>query len=177
MPNQKKKDTVVSLKKDIDAFDAIALTDFVGVTHQQLEELRRQLRDNNGKIRVIKNALLLLALKDAGIKVDDLTIEGPTAVILAGGDNLTPFKTVYDKGQELETFKIKGGVWENEVVSADHIVRLSTLPGIDTLRAQLVGNLQSPISKLVFGLKGNLNKLVIALEQVRIQKEGQNTSS
>lgn len=170
MANQKKKDTVVSLTEEIKAHDALALADYVGITHQQLEELRNTLRKSDGNIRVTKNALLLLALKEAGVNTENIKLSGATAVIMAKTTNLSPFKTIYDKGKELEMLVIKGGIWEKQLVSADHIIRLSTLPSIDQLRAQLVGSLQSPLSKMVYALKGNLQKLVITLDQIRAQK-------
>jgi len=77
---------------------------------------------------------------------------------------------MHDKGSELENFGIKWGVWEKAVITKDYALRLATLPGREQLIAQLVGQLKGPQARLVFSLKGNLQKLVLALNAIREQK-------
>jgi len=121
-------------------------------------------------MRVVKNSLIMRALQQSGIE-DSITLTGPTLMILSSSKELTPLKLVHEKAKELETFTMKAGIWNARVVSAETMIRLASLPGIDALRAQLVGQLQSPISRMVFGLKGNLQKVVMILEAHRIKQD------
>lgn len=166
MPHQKKIDSVAELANDVKKYDVVAFVDYSRITHQQLEELRRQISAHGGTIRVVKNSLIMRALLQSGMK-DAIALTGPSLMILSSSQELTPLKLVHAKSKELETFAMKAGVWNAHVVSADTMIRLASLPGIDVLHAQLVGHLQSPISRMVFGLKGNLQKIVMVLEAHR----------
>ena len=66
MPNTKKKDTVSKLTSDVSASDVIVITDYSGLTHQQLESVRGKIKDADGDYQIVKNSLLKIALKSAG---------------------------------------------------------------------------------------------------------------
>lgn len=170
MANKRNTDIVSSLTDEIKQHDAAVLMDYVGVTHKQLEEIRNLIRDQHGAVRIVKNALLKIALKNNGIDTNSETLEGPTLVVFADANNLSPIKIMHDKGAEIENFGIKWGVWEKAVVTKEYALRLATLPGREQLIAQLIGQLKSPQTRLVFSLKGNLQKLVLALNAIREKK-------
>ncbi|OGK53222.1 50S ribosomal protein L10 [Candidatus Roizmanbacteria bacterium RIFCSPLOWO2_01_FULL_45_11] len=170
MANKRNTDIVSSLTEDIKQHDAAVLMEYAGVTHKQFEEIRNLVRDQHGVVRVVKNALLKIAFTNNNIDITNEKLTGPTVVVLAKTDNLSPIKIMHDKGSELENFGIKWGVWEKAVITKDYALRLATLPGREQLIAQLVGQLKGPQARLVFSLKGNLQKLVLALNAIREQK-------
>ena len=177
MPNQLKKDTVTALTNELKTRGSIVLFDYTGLTHHQLAEIRSKVIEAGGSLKVVKNNLLQIALKDAHIPSKDEKLVGPTAVLFAGSEDPSPIKVIYDAGKEHESLSIKWGVWDNGLVDISKIEQLATLPSRDQLYAKLVGSLKSPQTRLVFSLKGNLQKLVIALEEIRRKKESTTTSS
>ena len=81
-------------------------------------------------------------------------------VVLGYDDYLEASKIIYEYAKENENYKIKGGIIEGKVVSAEEIITLAKLPSRETLIAQLAG-----------ALLGNVTKLAVALDQVRAQRE------
>ena len=73
--------------------------------------------------------------------------------------HLDACKTVYEYAKDNEFYKIKGGIIEGKVVSAEEIITLAKLPSKETLIGMLAG-----------ALLGNISKLAVALEQVKLQK-------
>jgi len=85
---------------------------------------------------------------------------GPTAVILGNNDYLETSKIIYDYTKDHDFYKIKGGIIDGKVVSAEEIITLAKLPSREALIAQLAG-----------ALLGNITKLAVGLGQVIKQKE------
>jgi len=172
MPNTKKKESVTSLSAEVKQYDVIVLTDYTGLTHKQLEEVRSKVKDLQGDYQIVKNSLLKIALKEAGRDQDaNPSLIGPTAALFASEANLTPIKVIYDTAKEQENFKIKGGIWKAEMMDVAKINKLATLPSREQLIAQLLGQLANPTTKLVRTLKNPLQKLAIVLAGIR-DKQG-----
>ena len=85
---------------------------------------------------------------------------GPTAVVMNNEDYLDAAKTIYNFTKDNEFYKIKGGIIEGKVMTAEEIITLAKLPSKDTLIGMLAG-----------ALLGNISKLAVALNEVKAQKE------
>lgn len=172
MGKLKNIEVLASLKKKITPKTAFVLTDYSRVTHQQLENLRRMVKEKGADFQIVKNSLLKLILKDIfQMKDEDLTkILGPHAVFLSNTGDPSPLKLIYSKGKELEALAIKWGMWDGHKIEADEVVRLANLPTKEVLLSQLVSQLKNNQSRLVWVLKGNLNKLAIALGEIQKKK-------
>lgn len=159
--NQKKEE-VSKLAEKIKEAKVVLLTDYRGISVLDVTELRTKLRGTNSEYKVIKNNITRRALEEAkpeGLEQLEDKLEGPTAVILGYNDYLEPSKIIYEYAKENEFYKIKGGIIDGKVVSAEEIVTLAKLPSRETL-----------ISKLAGALLGNITKLAVALDQVAKQK-------
>ena len=164
MANQKvierKKSEVSELADKIKEAKLVLLTDYRGISVEDVTGLRANLRKVNGDYKVIKNNITRRALKEAEIEgLDDLLV-GPTAVVLSNEDYLEPLKAVYEYAKDSETYKIKGGVINGKVMTTEELITLAKLPSKETLISMLAG-----------ALLGNISKLAVALDQVRAQKE------
>ena len=138
----------------------VLLTDYRGITVTDVTSLRASLRKANGEYKVIKNNITRRALEKIGVEgLQDLLV-GPTAVIIGNEDYLEPAKAIYEFTKDNEFYKIKGGIVEGKVMTAQEIVTLAKLPSKDTLVGMLAG-----------ALLGTISKFAVALDQVRIQKE------
>ncbi len=159
--NQKKEE-VTKLASELKEASLILLTDYRGITVDAVTKLRTEIRNANAEYKVIKNNITSRALKEAGIEGLEDKLEGPTAVIFSKGDYLEPAKTIYKFTKDNDFYKIKGGVIEGKVMSAEEIITIAKLPSRETLLSMLAG-----------ALLANIQKVAVALDQVRIQKEEQ----
>ena len=157
--NQKKEE-VSKLAKKMKEAKIILLTDYRGINVADVTELRAELRKSNSEYKVIKNNITKRALAEAGIEGLDELLEGPTAVIMNSEDYLDAAKAIYNFSKDNEFYKIKGGVIDGKVMTAEEIITLAKLPSRETLLSMLAG-----------ALLGNISKLAVALDQVRVQKE------
>ena len=157
--NQKKKE-VEELAEKFKKAKLVLLTDYKGINVEDVTKLRASLRTTDTEYKVIKNNITRRALEKceyAGL--EDLLV-GPTAVVMNSEDYLETAKTIYNFSKDNEFYKIKGGIIDGKVMSAEEIITLAKLPSKETLIGMLAG-----------ALLGNISKLAVALDQVKNQKE------
>ncbi len=157
--NQKKEE-VTKLANEMKEAKLILLTDYRGINVDDVTKLRTELRNANAKYTVIKNNITRRALAEAGIEGLENELEGPTAVIMSNDDYLEPAKAIYNFTKNNDYYKIKGGVVEGKVMTAEEIITLAKLPSREQLLSMLAG-----------ALLGNISKVAVALNEVRKQKE------
>ena len=157
--NQKKEE-VSKLATEMKEAKLILLTDYRGINVTDVTNLRTDLRNVNAKYTVIKNNITRRALAECGIEGLEDKLVGPTAVIMSNEDYLEPAKAIYNFTKNNDYYKIKGGVIEGKVMTAEEIITLAKLPSRETLLSMLAG-----------ALLGNISKVAVALDQVRIKKE------
>ena len=164
MANEKnielKKNEVSKLAEEFKTAKIVLLVDYRGINVSDVTSLRNDLRNANAEYRVIKNNITRRALETNGDAGLEEALEGPTAVIIGQEDYLEPAKVIYNFTKTHDFYKIKGGIIEGKVMTAEEIITLAKLPSRQELLAKLAG-----------ALLGNITKLAVALDQVRSQKE------
>ena len=159
---KQKEEEVKLLAEKLKEAKLVLLTDYRGITVEQVTALRNTLRDTNSEYKVIKNNIVKRALNTNGENGLDSVLEGPTAVVIAD-EYLDPLKAIYNFSKNNEFYKIKGGIIEGKVVSVEELITLAKLPSRQELLGMLAG-----------ALLGNISKLAVALDQVKLQKEEAN---
>ena len=157
--NQKKEE-VSALAAKMKEAKLVLLTDYRGINVEDVTNLRTELRNAKAEYKVIKNNITIRALAECGIEGLEEQLTGPTAVIMSNEDYLEPAKAIYKFSKDNDFYKIKGGVIEGKVMTAEEIITLAKLPSRETLLSMLAG-----------ALLGNISKLAVALDQVKVQKE------
>ena len=157
--NQKKEE-VSKLAARMKEASIILLTDYRGINVADVTGLRAELRKSNSEYKVIKNNITRRAFAEAGLEGLDEMLVGPTAVIMNNDDYLETAKAIYNYSKDNDFYKIKGGVIDGKVMTAEEIITLAKLPSRETLLSMLAG-----------ALLGNISKLAVALDQVKAQKE------
>lgn len=156
---QKEKE-VEALAAKIKEAKIVLLTDYRGISVEQVTDLRADLRKSNSEYKVIKNNITRRALEKCKYEgLEDLLV-GPTAVIMNTEDYLDTAKAIYKFSKDNDFYKIKGGIIEGKVMTTEEIITLAKLPSKETLISMLAG-----------ALLGNISKLAVALDQVRAQQE------
>ena len=157
MPSEKvlaeKKEYVASLSDRLKASGSGVLVDYKGINVADDTALRRELRNEGVDYFVAKNTLLRFAAKANGL--DELSgfLEGTTAIALSAGDPITAAKVLAKYVENSKgTFTIKGGFVDGKVVDGKVIDRYAKLPSRETLLAQVLGGLNSPITGLAIVL-------------------------
>ena len=157
---KQKEEEVKALAQKFKDAKVILLTDYRGITVEDVTALRNTLRSTNSEYKVIKNNIIKRALDANGESGLDEVLEGPTAVVLSTEDYVDPLKAIYNFAKANEFYKIKGGIVEGKIMSAEELIALAKLPSRQELLGMLAG-----------GLLGTISKFAVAIDQVRMQKE------
>jgi large subunit ribosomal protein L10 len=180
MPSQKKIETVANLKTKLEKTKAFFLTEYRGLTHQQIEQLKKALKKVGAEYIVAKNRLVKIALKqsnlsqaqsfDDTIKQLEEYLTNPTATLFAYEDEIAAIKELAKFIKSVQLPKIKIGFFAGKTATSDDFLRLSSLPDRNTLLALLVARLNSPVLKLHYALRWNLQKFVTAVNNIKEKK-------
>ncbi len=171
MPTEAKRETVAELTEAARGASAIIVSEYRGLKVSELGEIRKNLRKQNVTYHVVKNRLMKIAAKDAGVESLGELLNGPTAVAFARGDEASAAKALIDAVRPYRLVKITGAVLGTRVVNADGVTRLSQLPSRDVLLAQVAGAIAAPLST-VAGLLEAPMRDVPGLVQALADKQG-----
>jgi large subunit ribosomal protein L10 len=146
---ERKNELISQYSEWVKRSKALVLTQYVGLTMKDIDALRAKVRENGGEFHIIKNTLAKLAFEQAGLPVQAGQFERSTAIVFAFSDAPATVKAVTDFVKSSEFLKIKGGYLEKQALTPEGVKALADLPPLPVVRAQLLGTLLAPASKLV----------------------------
>ena len=146
---QRKEEILENYKEWLDKSKAIILTEYTGLSVKDLDQLRQKMRDNGGEFHVVKNTLSRKLIQDAGYPLDEKMFTGSTGIGFAFEDAPGLAKALSDFSNSSEFVKIKGGYLANHLMNPAQVKALAEMPPLPVMRAQLLGMLIAPASKLV----------------------------
>ena len=111
-----------------------------------MTEFRRKVRQSGSRYRVVKNTLALRAVKDTPLEKLGPKFDNTTGVAYTGTDPVALAKTLIDFAKEHPALVVKGGLSGNQMLDAEGVKALSTMPSLPELRSKLLGLLQAPAS-------------------------------
>ncbi len=142
------------------------------ITHQSLENLRKELKKTNSKIKVVKNTIFEKALnflKDnnliKNLKKKFLPLKEKTALITFSDDWIAGLKKINEFINKEKTLNFRFGILENNLYSNKDLNKLALLPNKEELLGKIIGSMKSPINRLIYSLKFGTNKLVYILKE------------
>ncbi len=171
MPTARKEEAVRELRDRLAASQNLFLTDFAGLTVEEITKLRGELRKDGSTYAVVKNTLFKIAAGEDIAKQLDEFLAGPTGIVFAGSDPVAPAKAIKQFADDSKKLGIKAAIVDGKFTGKSQIEALAALPPKAELIAKLVGSLASPLRGLVTVLSGNQSGLVRVLNQIREQKE------
>ena len=171
-----KQAVVAQLKEQLESAKGVVLTSYKGLTVAQDTELRRELREAGVSYHVVKNTMLRIAAKEAGIEGIEEHLEGTTAFAFSTEDAVAPAKVICgfikkNKLEDAEVLTVKVGMVEGKVIGVDEVKALAALPSREELIAKLLGSMNAPISNTGNVLQGVIRNAVYVLDAIRSQKE------
>ena len=148
MDRAQKADAVAELKSVFNEVGVVVVTRNLGLTVAQSTDLRTKMREAGASYKVAKNRLAKLASQDTDYAgISDL-LTGPTG-LASSIDPVAAAKIVVEFAKTNDKLEIVGGSMGAQVLDADGIKALATLPSLDELRAKIVGLVQAPATKVV----------------------------
>jgi large subunit ribosomal protein L10 len=170
MPTEAKKAKVAALKAELSAAKATIVADYRGLTVRDISAVRRVLRGEGIKYRVVKNRLAKIAAQEAGNTELAALLEGPSALAMGGGDEVALAKSFLDAIRPYRTVTIRGAVLGGQRVDADSVTRLAALPSREVLLGQLAGGMIAPLASMASLFAAPLRNFAYALAQVAERK-------
>ena len=170
-PRPEKVAVVEDLERRLRASAAVILTDYRGLSVDEIGTLRGRLREARVEYRVAKNTLLALAAKRCGAAGLERFLTGPTAVAFGLDDPGVPARVLQEFIRQYRKLEIKGGLIAGETVDADGVRLLATLPSRVELLARAAGAIQAPLRGLVTALSAPARMLAVALDALRVERE------
>ena len=161
-----KKLIVEDLKKQVGSSPFVILTEYKGMTVAQFTELRKRLHGAKAEYHVAKNTMLRHAMKAAELPEFDRSFGGMTAVVVGNekADIGAVAKVLKQFGKEFEKPKFKVGSLGKKALSVEEISAVADLPSLDVLRAQLVGLLQTPATRIAVVLGAPASQIARVLK-------------
>lgn len=162
MKRENKKEVVKQLKDILSDSSFVVVLKYKGLTAGEMTELRDLLREKKANLRIVKNTLAKIAVKDT--KHESLTEYLKDQVAISySKDPVGLANVLVNFSKEKEIVEIKTGFLEDKIVDMSVIKSLSALGSFEDVRASLVGMLSAPVTNLVRLLKAPSSKLATIL--------------
>jgi large subunit ribosomal protein L10 len=161
---------VVEIKDRLADAGALLLIDYRGLTVKEMQELRNHLRAAGSELKVYKNSLTEIAIRELALPSLDSYLAGPPATVFTGEDPVAPAKALSVFAKTHKALEIKGGLVENQVVDADGVKVIATLPSREELIAKLLGTMLNPIVGFARVLNGPTEAFARTVQAVADQK-------
>jgi large subunit ribosomal protein L10 len=174
MPAKIKYEQVELLKDKLEKASAVFIGEYRGMTVGQSTRLRAMVRGVDGELKVAKNTLFSIAMKEAGMTpLPDSMVVGPNVYALCYGDPVAVAKVLKDYASEKnqKAFILKGGLLGTSVLNVSQVQAMADLPPKDVLIGQVVRTIAAPLTGLVTVLSGTMRGLVTCLDRIKEQKE------
>lgn len=146
---KRKEELVTQYQTWLEKSQAMFLTEYTGLSMKGIDDLRARVREVGGEFHIVKNTLGEVAFQSAGLELPKEYFQGSSAIVFAFRDAPETAKVLSDFARTSEFVKIKGGYLDRNPISAAEVKSLAELPPLPVMRAQLLGVISAPASKLV----------------------------
>ena len=147
MDRTQKEQTIAALHQRLQGVQLVVITHQVGLTVAEVTNLRSKMRAAGASFKVTKNRLARRALVGTQFEKLDGLFKGPTAIAVSA-DPVAAAKVAVDFAKTNDKLKILGAGLGDQILDADGVKALATLPSLDELRGKLVGLIQAPATKI-----------------------------
>ena len=170
MPNASNLAMMESIKSDLGNAQAMWVVDYRGLTVKEVEGLRSQVREAGAYMKVYKNTIMRIALKELDMADLDEVLEGPSAFVFCENDPAAAAKTLTEFAKGNQNLEVKGGMMDNAFVSAEQVAAIASLPSKEQLLAQIAGAISGVARGLATTISGVPRGLALGIKAVSDQK-------
>ncbi len=165
-----KSEKVAQIKEKVEKAQVAIVTEYQGMSVEEITKLRRALQKEEGDYMVTKNTLAKLAVKDTNYELLSELLTGPIAIAFGYGDQVMPAKALAKFIKETEKGKIVGAVLDGKLLSAEEAKALASLPSKQEIYAKMLGCINSPASGIANSINAVMSQLTRTMAAVRDQK-------
>lgn len=168
-----KNDKVALIKEKIDKAQVAVVSEYTGLSVEEITKLRRELQKEGGDYMVTKNTLAKIAIKGTPYEVLAETLKGPIAIAFGFTDQVAPAKVLSKFIKDTKKGEIIAAAMDGQLMSAEEAKALANLPSREELYAKMLGCINSPASGIANSVNAVMSSLVRAVAAVRDQKSAQ----
>lgn len=165
-----KKDKIESIKEKLSKAQVAIVTEYKGLSVDEITTLRRSLQKEDGDYTVTKNTLAKIAVKGTDFEVLTDSFKGPIALALGFKDQVSPAKAVANFIKEAKKGEIIAAALDGKLLSAAEAKALATLPSKEEIYAKMLGCINSPASGIANATNSVITQLVRTMAAVRDAK-------
>ncbi len=148
MKKEQKSAVIEQLAERFSRASIALVSEYRGITVAETTEVRRKLRAAHGELKVAKNTLIRRAMKDTRFEPLSEKLGGPVGLVIGSQDPVELARTVVSFKDLGDKFKLRAGILDGRVLSAEEVQALATLPPREVVLAQLLGLIQAPATRL-----------------------------
>ena len=165
-----KNDKVALIKEKIDKAQVAIVTEYKGLSVEEITNLRRAIQKDGGDYMVTKNTLAKISIKGTPYEVLAETLKGPVAIAFGFTDQVSPAKALSKFIKDTKKGEIIAAAMDGQLMSAEEAKALANLPSREELYAKMLGCINSPASGIANSVNAVMSSLVRAVAAVRDQK-------
>ena len=165
-----KDEKIEKIKEKVDKAQVAILTNYQGLTVEEITKLRRSIQQGGGDYMVTKNTLTKIAIKDTPYEVLSDSLKGPSAIAVGFEDPVSPAKALSKFIKDAKKGEIVAAVLEGKLLTAQEAKALANLPTKEELYAKMLGCVNSPATGIVGSINAVMAQLTRAMAAVRDQK-------
>ena len=168
-----KQEKIEAMKENFEKAKVAVVTEYRGLTVEEITKLRRSLQKEDGDYMVTKNTLAKVASKGTQFEVLADSLKGPVAIAFGFQDEVAPAKVVTKFIKDTKKGEIIGTALDGKFLDAKETQVLANLPSKEELYAKMLGSINSPATGIVGAINAVMSGLVRAMDQVAKQKAAQ----
>ena len=143
---QEKQLIIDEIKGKLEGAQSAVVIDYMGITVEQADAMRKKLREAEVDYTVYKNTLVKRAIAGTDYEKMAEVLEGPSAFAFSYSDATAPARVLSESIKEFRKMEFKGGFVEGDYYDKDGIVQIADIPSRDVLISKFMGSIQSPIA-------------------------------
>ncbi|MFH5881659.1 MAG: 50S ribosomal protein L10 [Candidatus Izemoplasmataceae bacterium] len=156
---ERKQLLVEELTKKIKESKSVVILDYLGLTVEEVTNLRVELLNNGCEMQVIKNNITRRAMAELGFEEMADHLVGPNAVAFSNVDSVSAAKVVYEFAKNHKKLEMKVGIVDEAFMNNAQMTTIATLPSRETLLTMFAGGLLQPIKEFAIGLSLHIENL------------------
>lgn len=160
------------IKSKIERFNSFVIIQYTGLNANVANDFRREIGKIGGDVEMTSKRVLMKAAEDAGLKLELSELPGHIGLVFFGKDPIESTKALIQFSKDREkVIQVRGGRFDGQLYSGSDVERLSTLPGKDEMRAQLLSVFEAPLSQTLAVFEAILTSVPYCLDNKCKQDE------
>lgn len=165
-----KAEKISQMKEKIEKAKVAIVTDYQGLSVEEITKLRRSIQKEDGDYMVTKNTLAKIAVKGTEYEILTEALTGPVAIAFGFEDQVAPAKALAKFIKEAKKGEILAAAMDGKLLSASEAKALANLPSKQEIYAKMLGCINSPASGIANSVNAVMSSLTRAMAAVRDQK-------